>query len=153
MPVDRPRPYSNGNFRVKIGGNDGTDVVAGFQEIIMPEFTLDVFDYRNGNEKENRPRKINADYEVSNVVLKRGLIKAENLYEWVKKVQDGKQEESLRNVVIELRDESGEKVAVAWELTNARPVRYTLSDLKGQSDGIVMEIIELAFEDFDVEFE
>jgi hypothetical protein len=31
-------------------------------------------------------------------------------------------------------------------------VRYTLSDLKGQSDGIVMEIIELAFEDFSVEF-
>ena len=118
----------------------------------MPEFRLDVFDYRNGNEKTNRPRKINADYEVSNVILKRGLIKAHNLYEWVEEVRNGKQDESLKNVAIELLDESGENVAVVWQLTNARPVRYTLSDLKGQADGIVMEIIELAFEDFRVEF-
>ena len=151
MP-DRDRPYTNGNFRVKIEGASGEDVVAGFQEIRMPEFRLDVFDYRNGNEKTNRPRKINADYEVSNVILKRGLIKAHNLYEWVEEVRNGKQDESLKNVAIELLDESGENVAVVWRLTNARPVRYTLSDLKGQSDGIVMEIIELAFEDFSVEF-
>ena len=152
MP-DRERPYSNGNFRVKIGGSSGEDFTSGFQEIIMPEFTLDAFDYRNGNEKRNRPRKINAHYDVSNAVLKRGLIKAGNLYSWVEEVRNGKQSESLRDVVIELRDESGENVAVSWQLTNARPVRYTLSDLKGDSDGVVMEIIELAFEDFDVHFE
>ncbi len=152
MP-DRIRPFTNGNFRVKIAADSGEDFTSGFQEIIMPEFTLDTFDYRNGNEKLNRPRKINAHYDVSNAVLKRGLVKADNLYAWVEEVRNGKQAESLKDVVIELRDESGENVAVAWQLTNARPVRYTFSDLKGDSDGVVMEILELAFEDFDVEFE
>lgn len=119
----------------------------------MPEFTLDVFEYRNGNKKENRPRKINAQYDVSNAVLKRGLIKASNLYDWVTEVQKGKQAESLKDVVIELRDETGENVAASWMLTNARPVRYTFSDLQGDADSVVLEIIELAFEDFDMEFE
>lgn len=152
MP-DRVRPFTNGNFRVKIGGDSGENVVAGFQEIIMPEFTLDVFNYRNGNEKENRPRKINAQYDVSNAILKRGLLNASNLYEWVVEVRNGQQADSLKDVIIELRDESGESIAVAWQLTNARPVRYTLSDLKSQADGVVLEIIELAFEDFDVRYE
>jgi len=151
MP-ERARPFANGTFRVKIGDDAGEGVAAGFQEVIMPEFTLDVFDYRNGNEKENKRRKINAQYEVSNIVLKRGLIGADNLYRWVEEVRNGKQIESLRDVVIELLDESGENVAVSWKLSNARPVRYTVSDLKGQSDGVVLEILELAFEDFDVEF-
>lgn len=154
MPVlERERPFTNGNFRIKIEGQDGTSTVAGFQEVIMPEFTLDVFEYRNGNKKENRPRKINAQYDVSNAVLKRGLIKASNLYDWVTEVQKGKQAESLKDVVIELRDETGENVAASWMLTNARPVRYTFSDLQGDADSVVLEIIELAFEDFDMEFE
>lgn len=153
MPPQRTRPFTNGNFRVKIGDDAGESAAAGFQEVIMPEFTLEVFDYRNGNEKRTRPRKINAQYDVSNVVLKRGLIPAGNLYGWVKEVRNGKQDESLRDVVIELRDERGENIAVTWWLSNARPVRYTFSDLNGQADGTVLEIIELAFEDFGVEFE
>jgi phage tail-like protein len=151
MP-DRNRPFTNGNFRVKIGDDSGDSVISGFTEVIMPEFTLDVFDYRNGNEKQNRPRKINAHYEVSNVILKRGLIKEDNLYQWVEQVRNGEQTDSLRDVVVELRDETNETVAVSWQLRDARPVRYTVSDLKGEADGVVLEIVELAFEDFTVEF-
>lgn len=152
MP-DRERPYSQFNFRVKIGGNSGDDVAAGFQEVSGLGVEQTVTEYRNGNEKRNRPRKINTMYKVPDVTLKRGVIKAENLWRWVEKVQNGQQAESLENVVIELHDESSENVAVSWSLTNARPLKYTGPTLNGKGTDIAVEELVLACEDIDMEFE
>lgn len=152
MP-DRERPYVNENFRVKIGGASGEDVSAGFKEVVLPEIATKVIAYRNGNEKENRPRKITGSYSVGNVVLKRGLIGSDNLWRWFEQVRNGKQEEALREVVIELRDESGENVVVSWVFTNARPVKYRFSNLEGDGEEIFLEIVELACEDVDMRFE
>lgn len=152
MP-DRTRPYSQFNFRVKIGGDQGDAYAAGFQEVsgLGVEFTAT--EYRNGNEKENRPRKINTMYKVPDVTLKRGVIQAENLWEWIKQVRDGQQAESLRDVTIELRDESGENVAVSWQLTGARPLKYTGPTLNGNGTDIAVEELVLACEDIDMEFD
>jgi phage tail-like protein len=152
MP-DRERPYSQFNFRVKIGGNSGEDVAAGFQEVSGLGVEQTVAEYRNGNEKENRPRKINTTYSVPDVTLSRGVIKADNLWSWMEKVRNGKQAESLEDVVIELRDESGENVAVAWQLTNARPLSYTGPTLNGTGTEVAVEELVLACEDIDMEFD
>lgn len=152
MP-ERERPYTNGNFRVKIGGDQGESVSSGFQEVIMPEVTTEVVEYRNGNEKRNRPRKITGGYDVGNVILKRGIIKSDILWAWFVQVQNGKQRHSLKDAVIELRNESGEEVAVVWHLTNARPVKYRFSDLEVGGEEIALEIVEFACEDIDMEFE
>ncbi|MFB6247937.1 MAG: phage tail protein [Salinibacter sp.] len=152
MP-DRKRPYSQFNFRVKIGGNDGTSVAAGFQEVSGLGTEQTATEYRNGNEKENRPRKINTTYSVPDVTLSRGVIKASNLWDWMEKVRNGKQAESLEDVVIELRDESGENVAVSWTLTNARPLSYSGPTLSGTGTEVAVEELVLACEDIDMEFE
>jgi phage tail-like protein len=152
MP-DRTRPYSQFNFRVKIGGNSGEDVSAGFQEVSGLSVEQTATEYRNGNEKENRPRKINTTYSVPDVTLSRGVIKASNLWDWMEKVRNGKQAESLEDVVIELRDESGEEVAVSWTLTNARPLSYSGPTLSGTGTEVAVEELVLACEDIDMEFE
>lgn len=152
MP-ERERPYSQFNFRVKIGGNTGEDVKAGFQEVSGLGVEQTATEYRNGNEKENRPRKINTTYSVPDVTLKRGVIQASNLWDWVERVRNGKQAESLEDVVVELRDESGENVAVSWTLTNARPLSYTGPTLNGTGTEIAVEELVLACEDIDMEFE
>ena len=152
MP-DRERPYSQFNFRVKIGGSSGEDISAGFQEVSGLGVEQTATEYRNGNEKENRPRKINTMYKVPDVTLKRGVIKADNLWSWVEKVRNGKQAESLEDVVIELRDESGENVAVSWALTNARPLSYTGPTLSGTGTEVAVEELVLACEDIDMTFE
>ena len=151
MPI-RERPYVNGNFRVKIEGDSGEDVRAGFEEVILPEIATDVIAYRNGNEKRNRPRKITGGYSVGNVVLKRGLIGSDDLWSWFEQVRDGMQADALRDVTIELRDETGENVAVSWHFRNARPVKYRFSNLQGDGDEILLEIVELACEDVDLDF-
>jgi phage tail-like protein len=151
MP-ERDRPYVNGNFRVKIGDESGDSVVAGFMEVILPKAEAEVIEYRNGNEKENRPRKIPGNYRFENVVLRRGLIGADNLYQWWEQVRNGKVVDQLRDVVIELRDESGENVVCQWRLTNAWPAAISFSTLEASGEEIVMEIVELAYEDMDMEF-
>lgn len=153
MP-ERERPYSQFNFRVKIGSDSGEDVAtAGFQEVDGLSVEQTATEYRNGNEKRNRPRKINTTYSVSDVTLSRGVVQVENLWSWMKDVQNGEQADSLEDVVIELRDESGEEVAVSWTLTNARPLSYTGPTLNGTGTEVAVEELVLACEDIDMEFE
>jgi phage tail-like protein len=128
-------------------------MAAGFQEVSGLGVEQTATEYRNGNEKENRPRKINTTYSVPDVTLSRGVIKADNLWSWMEEVRNGKQAESLQDVVIELRDESGENVAVAWQLTNARPLSYTGPTLSGAGTEVAVEELVLACEDIDMEFE
>ncbi len=151
MP-DRTRPFSQFNFRVKIGNDQGESYAAGFQEVSGLGMEFTVTEYRNGNEKENRPRKINTSYKVPDVTLKRGVIKADNLWSWIQLVRNGKQSESLKPVTIELRSEDGEEVAVAWQLENARPLKYTGPTLNGTGTDIAIEELVLACEDLDIEY-
>lgn len=152
MP-DRTRPFSQFNFRVKIGKDSGESYAAGFQEVSGLGVEQTATEYRNGNEKENRARKINTMYKVPDVTLKRGILRADNLWSWLQEVQNGKQSGSLRDVTIELRDETGENVAVEWTLTNARPLKYTGPTLNGNGTEIAIEELVLACEDIDMTFE
>ena len=58
MAVIRERPYSNYNFLVDLGTGETEGPQAGFSEVILPASTLDVIEYRSGNEKESGVRKI-----------------------------------------------------------------------------------------------
>ena len=150
MATYRERPYSQFNYLVNIGeGTEGPK--AGFQEVTNIGFELTVAEYRNGNEKTNAPRKINGMYKVPDVTLKRGVIGAEDLYKWVKQVRDGKQEEALRTVTIQLLSEDRSAVAVTWKLTGARPMKYTAPSLNGKGTDIAIEELVLACENIEIE--
>lgn len=156
MPPERERPYSQFNFRVEFRGWSGQDIEAGFQEVSGLGVEQTATEYRNGNESENRPRKINTMYSVPDVTMKRGVIQVDNLWTWMDEVLKGKQGSGegapLENVFIELRDETGETVAVSWELTNARPLKYTGPTLNGNGTDIAIEELVLACEDIDMTF-
>ena len=150
MAEFRERPYSQFNFLVDIG--DGTDdVKAGFQEVSGLGMEVTVAEYRNGNEKLNAPRKITGTFKVPDVTLKRGVIGAEDLYEWLKQVHDGQQEDALRSVTIQLLSEDRTSVAVTWRLTNARPMKYTGPSLNGKGTDTAVEELSLACEEIEIE--
>ncbi|MCA6362923.1 MAG: phage tail protein [Bacteroidetes bacterium] len=52
-------------------------------------------------------------------------------------------------IIVTLLDASGLPL-MAWTFFNAYPVKYSISDLKSQENGIVIESIELAYTYFDV---
>ena len=60
MAQPRERPYSQFNFIVDLGldGHDPETTLGGFQEVSGLGMEITVAEYRNGNERENAPRKI-----------------------------------------------------------------------------------------------
>jgi hypothetical protein len=58
MAVLRQRPYSNYNFLVDLGTGNTQGPEAGFSEVILPSSSLDVIEYRIGNELESGVRKV-----------------------------------------------------------------------------------------------
>jgi phage tail-like protein len=146
----RERPYSQFNYLVDFGV-DPTSVQAGFQEVSGLGLEVTVAEYRNGNEKDNAPRKITTGYKVTDVTLKRGVIGESSLWDWLNEVRNGSQE-ALRTVTIQLLSEDRQTVAQAWKLSNARPTKYTGPTLSGKGTETAIEELVLACERVDAEF-
>lgn len=141
----RERPYSQFNFLVDLGTGDTNTVQAGFQEVSGLGMEITVAEYRNGNERDNAPRKITGMYKVPDVTLKRGVIGALDLYNWLNDVRNGSQE-ALRTVTIQLLSEDRADVAMEWKLTNARITKYTGPSLNGKGTDVAVEEVTLACE-------
>lgn len=150
MSTFRERPYVNGNFLVDLGTGDEEAVTAGFSEVILPAGAAEVIEYRNGNEKSNPPRKIPGFVRYENVILKRGITGALDLYEWWIQVQSG-DPSAYRTVTIQLLSEDRSSTALAWKLTNAWPAAYRFSKLEARGEAVAMEIMELAYESMAIE--
>jgi phage tail-like protein len=145
MAEFRERPYSQFNFLVDLGTGDTDSPQAGFQEVSGLGLEITVAEYRNGNEKDNAPRKITGTYKVPDVTLKRGVIGSLDLYEWLNEVRDGSQD-ALRTITIQLQSEDHTTVAQVWQLSNARPIKYTGPSLNGKGTDVAVEELVLACE-------
>ena len=145
MAIERERPYSQFNYLVDLGNGDTDSPKAGFQEVSGLGVEITVAEYRNGNEKENSARKITGTFKVPDITLKRGVIGADDLYEWLNEVRNGSQE-ALRAVKVQLLSEDRSQVAVSWLLNNARPIKYTGPSLNGKGTDVAIEELVLACE-------
>jgi phage tail-like protein len=149
MAEFRERPYSAFNYLVDLGTGDTDSAQAGFSEVSGLGMEINLAEYRNGNEKDNAPRKITGSYKVPDVTLKRGLIGALDLYGWLDQVRNGEQD-ALRTVTIQLLSEDRASTAMEWKLTNARPIKYTGPTLSGTSTEVAVEELVLAAERIDL---
>lgn len=150
MAVLRDQPYSNFNFLIDIGTGDTSSFQAGFSEVIFPEASLDVIEYRTGNTRENHVIKLTGQERYTNLVLKRGVIGSLDLYQWWNQVRNGDQN-ATRTVTIQLLSEDRTNVVLTWKFLRARPVKYHFSELNGNGKEILVEYLELAFERMEME--
>ena len=151
MAVERDDPYGNFNFLVDIGAGDAGSVKAGFQEVSGLNVEVTQAEYRNGNEKANHVRKVSGMYKVGDITLKRGLIGALNLYEWIDTTRKG-DKKSMRAVTITLQDEAHQGAVMTWRLARARPIRYNGPSLNGKGGTDVgIEELVLSCEDLTTE--
>lgn len=144
MAQFRETPYSVFNYLVDLGDGSETDVAGGFSEVSGLNAEVTVAEYRAGNQMVNYVSKVPAIHKSGDVTLKRGVIGAENLYEWLDQVRAG-DVTAKRNVVIKLKSEdptSSESV-VRWKLVNAMPIKWTGPTLtaKGGSDVAIEELV------------
>lgn len=144
MAVERERPYSQFNFLVDLG--NGTDSPqAGFQEVSGLGMEVTVAEYRAGNFKDNAPMKITGLYKVPDITLKRGVMAALDLYQWLDEVRNGKQDQ-LRDVTISLMSEDRSGPVLTWKLTGARPTKYSGPGLNAKGSEVAIEELVLACE-------
>jgi len=88
-----------------------------------------------------------------NLVLKRALnVEGSELIDWCKASIDGSLSTAIapRNVMLSLLDAGG-SACVLWTFNNAYPVKYSVSELKSQESGLVIESIELAYTYFEIQ--
>ena len=102
---------------------------------------MEVEEYREGGDSTARKEPGNVSY--SNIVLRRGLTKSKDLFQWWDRVRDGTVDR--RNMSVVLLDDDRQPVAT-WNVSNAWPVRYVAPDLNAVSDDVAMETLELTHE-------
>jgi phage tail-like protein len=149
MAVMRERPYANFNFLVDLGSGDSAGVQAGFSEIQLPEIAVEVLEYRTGNAKQSGAMKLPGRVSYGDLVLRRGLIGALDLYEWLHEIRQGVS--ARRTVTVRLQNEERTDTVFTWVFKNAFPVRYEFSDLVADGQSVMIESLTLAFEDLDIE--
>lgn len=137
--AERTSPYSAFNFLVEFNGQD---ISAGFSEVSGIGAEITVAEYREGTDKQNHVRKIPNINKVSDVTLKRGIIKSKDLWDWVDLIRT-KGWEGQRDVSITLMDESHENAVSRWVLQSAIPTKYTGPSLnaKGGTDVAMEELV------------
>jgi phage tail-like protein len=149
MAVLRELPYAQFNFLVDLGaGTDGPE--AGFQECGEIGMSVDVVEYRNGNEKENNVRKLTGLTRVNDVTLRRGIIGSLSLYQWLDQIRNG-DAGAFQTVLIHLLSEDHTATVLTWRLHRARIVRHVSGPLNAKNSDVAMEEMTLAYERLELE--
>jgi phage tail-like protein len=150
MATLRDRPYAQFNFLVDLGTGVTDGPQAGFQECGEIGMSVDVIEYRNGNDKENGVRKITGLARYPDVTLKRGVIGSLDLYSWLNAIRNG-DEQAYRTVRVMLQNEDHTVVVQEWVLLRARIVKYVSGPFNARSSDVAMEELTLAYERLQME--
>jgi phage tail-like protein len=143
MATERDTPYSAFNFLVELDPGQGKTLQAGFSEVSGLNAEVTVAEYRPGNSQVNHVQKFPGIHKSGDVTLKRGVIGAQNLYDWLQKCRDGHVKEAKRNVVIKLQSEDRNTTVLSWKLISAMPIKWTGPALtaKGGGDVAIEELV------------
>ena len=132
-------PYRNFRFRLEIDGLDA----GSFSEVSGFDATMDVVEYRAGDDPAITPTKLPGLIKYGNITLKWGSSETMVLYDWLIDITEGTIEK--KTVTLTALDEEGSPAA-SWRCINAWPVKYTAPDFNGTSSEVAIETIELAHE-------
>jgi len=143
MPVQRDTPYSVFNYLVELEPGQGKSPDAGFSEVSGLNAEVTMAEYRAGNAPVNYVTKVPGLNKAGDVTLKRGIIGAQNLWEWLEKVRDGQLSEAKRDIVVKLLSEDRSDTVVSWKLRGATLMKWTGPSLtaKGGNDVAIEEMV------------
>ena len=130
-------PLVSNKFKVSIEGVD----VATFSAFGGIEIETDVVTFDNGDDMfmRKRPGKTN----FKNLVLKRGYINTDELWDWYKKVIDGLIERKSGSI-LSLADDGSE--ILRYNFYEAWPCKWKGFEFNAGKNGSLFEEIELAIE-------
>lgn len=147
-------PPAGFHFKVEFIGVSGmdSDTEHRFQDVSGLSFEIETETLKEGGENRfeyKLPKRI----KYPNLTLKRGLLKGTALLNWFKSaintyftvvVYDFKP----ADIMITLLNEADEPVAI-WNVVQAYPLNWSVSDLKATENAVVVETIVLAYQYFE----
>lgn len=127
----------NFNFKVEIEG-----VTQGaFRNVEGLDSETEIVEYQDGDDLVLRKRPGRTKF--SNVSLKRGYVNSDDLWQWRKKVVEGKVERKSGSVI--LCGDDGEEI-MRYNFFEAWPCKWKGFSLDGKGTDVNVEEIELAVE-------
>ena len=138
MPNRRPHDHiGNCNFHLEIEG-----LTAGtFRNVEGLDSETEIVEYQDGDDLTLRKRPGRTKY--SNIVLKRGYVSSDELWQWRKKVMDGSVERKSGSVI--LCNDAGDPV-MRYNFFEAWPCKWKGFTLDGKGTDAVIEEVELVIE-------
>lgn len=134
----RKDPFRSFRFRVEIDGIQQ----AGFSEVAGFDSSVEVIDYREGNEATHE-RKLPGLTKYGNINLKWGITDSMEIYNWYQEIVNGNIQR--KNISIILIDEAGDDKA-RWEIVNAWPSKYDPPDFNAKGSDVAIENLEIVHE-------
>lgn len=140
--AQRDDPFASFNFIIDIGG-----VKAGFSECSGLSMETDGIEYRNGNE-DITVRKLPGLKKFGDITFKRGFTKDAWLWEWRKKVLEGRTERQSGTIM--LLNEAREP-AMSWTFREAWPSKLEGPTFNAKNNEIAIETLVIKVEDLKME--
>ena len=144
MPGKRNDPLGQFNFLIEIDGV----VKGGFSEASGLTTDTNVVEYREGQEQSLTTRKLPGLMKYNNIVLKRGWTPDRSLWEWRRKVIEGKTQRASGAIV--LLDEARNE-ALRWNFTEGWPSKWEGPALNAKTSEVAIETLEIAHEGLTLE--
>ena len=113
-------PFKNFRYKVEFNGTEA----AGFSEVSGADISVDVIEYREGNEVRTTPRKLAGLTKYGNITLKWGVVGSLEMMEWLHTVASD--------------NTSGP--------TGIERKHYTAPDLNGLGGEVAIETLEICHE-------
>lgn len=125
------------NFRVEIDGV----TQAAFKACEGLDSETEVIEYQDGDDIILRKRPGRTKY--SNITLKRGYVSSDELWQWRKKVMDGKVDRKSGSVI--LLNDTGDEV-MRYNFFEAWPAKWKGFTLDGKGTDVAVEELEFVVE-------
>ncbi|MEV6304244.1 phage tail protein [Actinoplanes sp. NPDC051861] len=135
---ERNDPYAGFNFLVEVDGV----IAAGFNSVKGLDQENAAIEYRNGDETQT-VRKLPGLRTYPNIVLTRGYTDNKLLWQWRKRVVDGRTQRQSGSIVLlnEAREE-----ALRWNFRDGWPAKLQGPSLDAKQNEVAIETLEIAHE-------
>lgn len=125
MTVLRNRPYAQFNFLIDFGTGRADGPHAGFQEC-------------------SRIEKITGINKSTDVILKRGVVSASALENWLDQIRKGDRNAGRKLTVVQQDEEH--KIVQTWKLLRARIIKHVSGPFNAKGTDVSMEELVIAYE-------
>ena len=144
MSSGEDNPLGNYRFVVEMGDIGPIS----FNVVKIPDTEIQVIEYREGVDLSRSVRKIPGIVKNSDLILRRGMTKSLEVYEWFKSNKNGVTDR--KSIVISALDESNEP-CIKWKLRNCWPTKYSGPTLNASSSEYIIEEMVISVEDVERE--